>query len=68
MTIQKHLHECDFCSAELELLKRHRSEDEEPQVVEMPSYVHRLAENLFVKTRTLSHIRHVVVYSGPLSH
>ena len=66
--VEGHLDSCDFCSAELQLLKRHRYEAEESKVVEIPSNVRRLAESLFVKTRTLSRINNVVVYSGPLSH
>src|SRR3954463_12134680 len=65
ITIQSHLRDCDFCSAELELLKRHRHV-EDTQLVEMPSRVRRLAESFFVRNRTLAHISNVVVYSGPL--
>ena len=68
VVIRKHLPDCDFCSAELELLKRHNHEIEESRSVEMPSQVRRLAESLFVKHSTLSRISHVVVYTGPLSH
>jgi hypothetical protein len=68
ISIRKHLIDCDFCSAELELLKCHNLHNEESRVVEMPSQLRRLAESLFVKKRTLSRISNVVVYSGPLSH
>ena len=66
--IRKHLTDCDFCSAEFELLKRHQLEVEESPFVEMPSQLRGLAESLFVKDRALSRISNVVVYSGPLSH
>jgi hypothetical protein len=66
--IRRHLPDCDFCSAELELLKRHHHEIEESRSVEMPSQFRRLAESLFVKSSTLSRISNVVVYTGPLSH
>lgn len=66
--IRKHLIDCDFCSAEFELLKRHQLETEESRLGEMPTQLRRLAETLFVKNRTLSRINNVVVYSGPLSH
>jgi hypothetical protein len=66
--IRKHLIDCDFCSAELELLKRHNIATEESGVAEMPSQLRRFAESIFVKHRTLARISHVVVYSGPLSH
>ena len=66
--IRKHLIDCDFCSAEFELLKRHQLKAEESPPAEMPSQLRRLAETLFVKHRTLSRVNNVVVYSGPLSH
>ena len=66
--IRKHLLDCDFCSAELELLKRHKLEAEELRLVEMPSQLRRFAESLFIRHRTLSGSSNVVVYTGPLSH
>ena len=66
--IRKHLIDCDFCSAEFELLKRHQLEAEEARSVEMPSRLRWLAESAFVKNRALSRISSVVVYSGRLSH
>src|SRR3954465_15259239 len=68
ITIQRHLRDCDFCCAELELLKRHRHEVEDAQLVEIPSRVRRLAESVLLRNRTLTHISNVVVYSGRLSH
>jgi hypothetical protein len=66
--IRKHLIDCDFCSAEFELLKRHQLEPEESRLVEMPMQLRRIAESLFVKNRALSRISNVVVCSGPISH
>src|SRR6059058_335967 len=37
--ISAHLRSCDFCSAEIELLKRHRNEAEELRAAEMPSHL-----------------------------
>jgi len=66
LTTEKHLRECDFCSAELQLLQCHRVEVEEPRVAEMPSNLRSLAENFLGKTRELSQIRLIV--RRPLSH
>lgn len=44
--IETHLRGCDFCSAELQLLMRHRSSAEEYRLVEMPRQLRRLAEDL----------------------
>lgn len=44
--IESHLKACDFCSAELQLLKRHHSGSEEYRLVEMPGQLRRLAEEL----------------------
>jgi hypothetical protein len=68
VVVQRHLQDCDFCSAELELLKRHKHEIEETQSVEMPSQVRRLAENLFLKQKTFLPMTRVLVYTGRLSH
>lgn len=66
LSTEKHLRECDFCSAELELFKRHQVEVEEPRVAEMPSNLRRLAENFMGKTRELSQI--ALIVRSPLSH
>lgn len=50
--IESHLACCDFCSAELQLLSRYRSEVEEYSFVEMPAQLRRLAESL-LKRRTV---------------
>lgn len=42
--IESHLASCDFCSAELQLLSRYRSEVEEDSFVEMPAKLRQLAE------------------------
>jgi hypothetical protein len=44
--IKSHLASCDFCSAELQLLTRYRSDAEEYSFVEMPTRLRRLAEDL----------------------
>jgi len=44
--IEVHLDTCDFCSAEMQLLSRHRTDDEEYAFVEMPAQLRRLAEDL----------------------
>jgi hypothetical protein len=44
--IENHLVTCDFCSAEMQLLSRHRSDNEEYAFVEMPAQLRRLAEDL----------------------
>ena len=44
-SIESHLASCDFCSAELQLLSRYRSEVEEYSFVEMPAKLRRLAES-----------------------
>ena len=49
-TVESHLGQCEFCSAELQLLKRHRSELEEYRAVEIPTQLRRLAEDLLGKT------------------
>jgi hypothetical protein len=67
MTIERHLRDCDFCSAEYHLLKRHRLEAEAAEVVEMPSHLQRLAVNLFCKTTELSRLGDLMMRS-PLSH
>jgi len=46
VSIETHLTSCDFCGAELQLLKRCSCEAEEYSFVEMPSQLRRLAEDL----------------------
>ena len=50
MTIEIHLRTCDFCNAELQLLKRYRGDVSATHVMEMPSSVRRLAEQLLAKS------------------
>jgi lipoate synthase len=66
LSTEKHLRECDFCSAELQLLQRIQVEVEEPRVAEMPSNLRRLAENFLGRTRELSQIG--LIARSPLSH
>jgi hypothetical protein len=44
--VERHLVICDFCSAELQLLTRYRSEAEEYSFAEMPAQIRQLAEGL----------------------
>ena len=48
--IETHLAFCDFCSAELQLLSRHRSETEKYSLAEMPTQLRRLAEDLLKRS------------------
>lgn len=48
--IEGHLASCDFCSAELQLLTRYRSDAEEYSCAEMPAQLRRLAEDLLKRT------------------
>jgi len=66
MSTEKHLRECDFCAAELQLLQCHHDEVEAPRVDEMPSNLRRLAENFLGKTREWSQVGLIV--RSPLSH
>jgi hypothetical protein len=50
--IEDHLASCDFCNAELQLLKHYRSEPDEYSFAEMPAHLRRLAEAL-LKTATM---------------
>lgn len=50
--IEDHLASCDFCNAELQLLKHYRSEPDEYSFAEMPAHLRRLAEAL-LKTATV---------------
>jgi hypothetical protein len=68
IVIQSHLRDCDFCSAELQLLKLHQHEIEHPKPSEVPSQIRRLAETVLLGNRALLPMRNVVVYTGPLSH
>jgi hypothetical protein len=49
--IESHLASCDFCSAELQLLRRFRCEAaEEYSFAEMPAQLRRLAEDLLTRS------------------
>ena len=48
--IESHLAGCDFCSAEIQLLTRYRSETEEYSFAEMPAQLQRLAEDLLTRS------------------
>jgi len=49
VSIQIHLHKCDFCNAELQLLMRHRGEVGESSCVKMPTQLRQLAERLLAR-------------------
>jgi len=67
LTVERHLRNCDFCSAEIQLLKRHQGEIEQTEVVEIPSHLRKLAASLFNNTTHLSRMGALMVRS-PLSH
>jgi len=67
MTIERHIHDCDFCGAEIHLLNRHQVEVEAAEIVEIPSHLQELAVSLFTKTGDLSRLGHWMIHS-PLSH
>ena len=48
-SIQIHLHQCDFCSAELQLLMRHRDDVAESSCAKMPAQLRELAEKLLAR-------------------
>jgi len=48
--VDSHLAACDFCSAELQLLRRYRREAEECTFAEMPAQLRRLAETLLKRS------------------
>jgi hypothetical protein len=54
--IETHLRGCDFCSAELQLLKRHRNEGEESRLVEIPVPLRKMAEDFLARSHRLSRI------------
>jgi hypothetical protein len=45
--IRLHLSECEFCSAEIELLKRHPKSNEIYKPVEVPPHIRFLAKKMF---------------------
>lgn len=51
-TIQIHLRSCDFCNAELQLLRRDRGDAEESSCAKMPAQLRELAEKLLAKDRS----------------
>src|SRR6266852_3277230 len=67
VAVEVHLSSCDFCSAELQLLTRHRYRGEESSMTEIPASLRRLAEDILrtarpfkqledlAETRQLSH-------------
>jgi len=50
--IKRHLASCDFCNAELQLLKLHRNDAEDYALTEMPAQLRRLAESLLRRGST----------------
>ena len=68
LLVESHLRECDFCSAELELLKRHRYEIQDDPIAEVPSRVRRLASALLGQTKSLTQVTNFIAYGGQLSH
>ena len=68
LSIDKHLRDCDFCSAELQLLKRHGSEYEDDRTAEMPLNLRQFAATLLGKTTYLKHLGGFTTCGGQLSH
>ncbi len=53
LVVESHLTDCDFCSAELELLKRYRTAEKlSYRLVEMPSGFRRIVEDLLQSSAT----------------
>ena len=67
LTVERHLRNCDFCSAEIQLLTSHRLEAEHAEIVEMPSHLQKLAASVLNKTAQLSRMGDFMV-RRPLSH
>lgn len=49
--IQIHLHKCDFCNAELQLLMKHRGVTAAPASGTMPAQLREFAEKLLMRDR-----------------
>ena len=67
LEIEMHLRECDFCSAELQLLTRHRTAFDQGRSEEIPVTLRRMAEELFVRPAG-AFARREVVSNHRLSH
>ena len=67
-TVETHLGHCEFCRAELQLLRRHRNELEEYRAVEMPVQLRRLAEDLLSKTARRISLISELINRHQLSH
>jgi anti-sigma factor RsiW len=66
--LESHLASCDFCSAELQLLTRYRSEAEEYSFAEMPAQLHRLAKNLLKRSNAPFRVLPELGESQQVSH
>lgn len=55
LRIETHLADCDFCSAELQLLNRYQNTQDEYSFAEMPLQLRGLAERLLHGTATPFH-------------
>ncbi len=56
VAVEVHLSSCDFCSAELQLLTRHRYRGEESGITEIPASLRRLAEDILRTARPFKHL------------
>jgi hypothetical protein len=65
--IEIHLRGCDFCSAELQLLKRYRAGESACRVVEMPLGFRRLAED-WLNNTTRGFVRSGLLKTRRWSH
>ena len=67
VVIEKHLRECEFCNAELQLLERHRYYIERPAIAEMPSHLRRLAERLLTRPGSSARANNLIGQSRQFS-
>jgi hypothetical protein len=67
LTVERHLRNCDFCSAEIQLLQRHRLDAEDAEIAEMPSHLQKLAASLFKQSASLSRMGDFMI-RNPVSH
>jgi hypothetical protein len=66
--IKSHVGSCDFCSAELQLLARYRSEADDCSFAEMPIQLRRLAEALLNRSTAPLKGFSELAEHGQLSH
>ena len=67
LMVDRHLRDCDFCSAEVHLLRRHREVAEATEPAEMPPYLRGLAESLFARRPKVMTVNTFMLHSQ-MSH